>query len=70
MNFTSLTVRKARELIKKKEITKPFGLAHEHIDRNIGLGLNYVQTFTDLHHAKLSIVSENKKTTVSLSFNL
>jgi len=55
---------------KKSEITKPFGLAHEHIDRNIGLGLNYVQTFVDLHHAKLKIVSENEKTTVSIHFNI
>ena len=55
---------------KKSEITKAFGLAQEHIDNNIGLGLNYVQTFVDIHHAKLDIESENEKTTISIHFKV
>lgn len=55
---------------KKGEITKAFGLAQEHIDSNIGLGLNYVQTFVDIHHAKLHIISKDKKTTISIHFKV
>lgn len=55
-------------LNKKEEVTKAFGLVEKHIDKNIGLGLNYVQTFIDIHEASMNIESDEERTVVTLSF--
>jgi len=49
-------------------ITKAFGLAKEHYDRNIGLGLSYVQTFCDISNIELKISSSVKRTIFTLTF--
>jgi len=45
-----------------EEITKPFGLAKDHYDKDIGLGLAYVQTFLDMNDAAMEIISSTEKT--------
>jgi len=55
---------------KIEEIVKPFGLANDHYDKHIGLGLSYVQSALDIHDATMEIVSSVEKTTVTLVFNI
>lgn len=55
-------------LEKIAEITKPFGLAKEHYDKHIGLGLAYVKAFLDIHNASIEIKS-NKETVITLIFD-
>ena len=60
------------EIIKPEKIDKiiePFGLAQEHYDKHIGLGLCYVRTFLDIHEASFEISSNSTKTEFSLIFN-
>ena len=57
-------------LEKIEEIVKPFGLANDHYDKHIGLGLSYVQSTLDIHNATMEIVSSEEKTTVTLLFNI
>lgn len=54
---------------KISEIMKPFGLGKKHYDKNIGLGLTYVQTFLDVHHGQIKITSGKEKTEITLSFS-
>ena len=51
-----------------EEITKPFGLAKDHYDKDIGLGLAYVQTFLDMNDAAMEIISSTEKTEITLIF--
>ncbi len=51
-----------------EEITKPFGLAKDHYDKDIGLGLAYVQTFLDINDATMEIISSTEKTEITLIF--
>ncbi len=55
-------------LEKIEEITKPFGLAKDHYDNHIGLGLSYVQTFLDIHDATIEIKSSEEETVITLIF--
>ena len=55
---------------KIEEITKPFGLGKPHYDKNIGLGLNYIQTFLNLHNASMKISSNAEETRFTLIFDL
>ena len=54
---------------KIAEITKPFGLAKDHYDKHIGLGLSYVQTFLDIHDASIEIKSSEEETVITLIFD-
>jgi len=54
---------------KIAEITKPFGLAKDHYDKHIGLGLSYVQTFLDIHDATIEIKSSEEETVITLIFD-
>ncbi len=54
---------------KIEEIVKPFGLAKEHIDKNIGLGLAYIKQYLDLNDAKIEISSTEEKTEFVFIFN-
>jgi len=56
-------------LEKIEEITKPFGLAKKHYDKDIGLGLGYVRTFLDIHDARMEISSSEKETVFTLIFD-
>jgi len=56
-------------LEKIEEITKPFGLAKKHYDKDIGLGLGYVRTFLDIHDARMEIKSDEKETVFTLIFD-
>lgn len=56
-------------LEKIAEITKPFGLAKEHYDKHIGLGLAYVQAFLDIHNASIEIKSSEEETVITLIFD-
>lgn len=53
---------------KIEEIVKPFGLAKEHYDKNIGLGLAYIKQYLDLNDATIQIYSTEKKTEFILIF--
>ena len=53
---------------KIEEITKPFGLAKDHYDKDIGLGLAYVKTFLDISNASIEITSDEVKTMITLIF--
>ncbi len=55
---------------KIENITKPFGLAKDHYDKDIGLGLAYVQTFLDIHDASIEIKSSEKETVITLIFDI
>ena len=55
---------------KIEEIVKPFGLANDHYDKHIGLGLSYVQSALDIHNATMEIASSMEKTTITLVFNI
>ena len=55
---------------KIEVITKPFGLAKNHYDKDIGLGLAYVQTFLDIHDASIEIKSSEKETVITLIFDI
>lgn len=55
---------------KIEEIVKPFGLAKEHYDKNIGLGLAYIKQYLDLNDASLEISSTEEKTEFTLIFNI
>lgn len=55
---------------KIENITKPFGLAKDHHDKDIGLGLAYVQTFLDIHDASIEITSSEKETVITLIFDI
>lgn len=55
---------------KIAEITKPFGLAKDHYDKHIGLGLSYVQTFLDIHDATIEIKSSEEETVITLIFDV
>ncbi len=54
---------------KIEEITKPFGLAKKHYDKDIGLGLGYVRTFLDIHNGRIEIRSDEKETVFTLIFD-
>ena len=54
---------------KIEEITKPFGLAKKHYDKDIGLGLGYVRTFLDIHNGRMEIRSDEKETVFTLIFD-
>ena len=54
---------------KIEEITKPFGLAKKHYDKDIGLGLGYVRTFLDIHNGRIEIKSDEKETVFTLIFD-
>ncbi len=56
-------------LEKIQEITKPFGLAKQHYDKHIGLGLAYVSKCLDIHDASLEIKSNQKETVITLIFD-
>jgi signal transduction histidine kinase len=53
---------------KIEEIIKPFGLAKEHYDKHIGLGLAYVRKCLDIHDASLQTISNEEETTIRLIF--
>lgn len=53
---------------KIEEIVKPFGLAKEHYDKNIGLGLAYIKQYLDLNNAIIEISSTNEETEFVLVF--
>lgn len=55
---------------KIEEITKPFGLAKDHYDKHIGLGLAYVKTFLDIHNASINIKSSEEETKITLIFDI
>ena len=55
---------------KINEIIKPFGLGKDHYDKNIGLGLTYVQTFLDINNASMEIKSSVEKTEITLIFDI
>lgn len=55
---------------KIKDITKPFGLAKDHYDKDIGLGLAYVKTFLDIHEASIEITSSEEETVITLIFSI
>jgi len=55
---------------KIEDIIKPFGLGNDHYDKNIGLGLTYINAFLDIHDATMDIVSDVNCTTIILNFNL
>jgi len=55
---------------KIEKIIKPFGLGKDHYDKNVGLGLTYVQTFIDIHDARMDIKSDINETIITLIFNL
>jgi len=55
---------------KIEEIIKPFGLAQEHYDKHIGLGLAYVKTFLDIHDASINIKSSEEETEITLIFDI
>jgi|GEM_PF-943943 len=55
---------------KINEIMKPFGLGNKHYDKNIGLGLTYIQKFLEIHNGKIEITSTEEKTDVILIFDL
>lgn len=68
-----LSVSDTGEIIpleKIEEIVKPFGLANDHYDTHIGLGLSYVQSTLDIHDALIEIDSSEEKTVITLVFNL
>ena len=72
-NKLHLSVADTGEVIppeKIEEIVKPFGLAKEHYDKNIGLGLALVQLYLELHDGSLNIVSNEENTTFSLIFDI
>jgi two-component system sensor histidine kinase SenX3 len=54
---------------KIEEITKPFGLAKKHNDKDIGLGLGYVRAFLDIHNGRIEIISDEKETVFTLIFD-
>jgi len=69
----NISVSNIGEVIPKEkieEIIKPFGLGNDHYDKNIGLGLTYVQTFLDIHDARMEIKSDINETIITLIFNL
>ncbi len=53
-----------------QEIVKPFGLAKPHYDKNVGLGLYYVQTFINIHNAQIDIQSNVDETIITLIFDI
>jgi len=55
---------------KIEEIIKPFGLGKNHYDKNVGLGLTYIQTFLDIHDASMEIKSDVNETKITLALNL
>jgi len=55
---------------KINEIIKPFGLGKDHYDKNVGLGLTYVQTFLDINNASMEIKSSVEKTEITLIFDI
>ncbi len=55
---------------KIDNITKPFGLGKDHYDKDIGLGLAYIQRFLDLHDASLEITSSIEKTNIAMVFKM
>jgi len=55
-------------LNKTTEITKSFGLVKEHIDKDIGLGLSFVQSFVNIHKAELNITSNEERTVIVIKF--
>jgi len=57
-------------LEKIEEIIKPFGLGKAHYDKNVGLGLTYIQTFLDIHDATMEIKSNIDETKITLTLNL
>jgi len=57
-------------LEKIEEIIKPFGLGKAHYDKNVGLGLTYIQTFLDIHDASMEIKSNIDETKITLTLNL
>ncbi len=52
-----------------EEIIKPFGLGKDHYDKNVGLGLTYVQAFLDIHNGQIEISSTTEETKFTLVFN-
>jgi len=72
-NKLHLSVTDTGEVIppeKIEEIVKPFGLAKEHYDKHIGLGLALVQLYLELHDGLLNIVSSEENTVVTLIFDV
>ena len=69
-NQTYTNIIELNENEKIEEIVKPFGLANEHYDQTIGLGLNYVQSALEILNATLKIVSNKDKTVFTIGFNL
>jgi signal transduction histidine kinase len=66
-----LKVSNTGEKIEKERIedlTKPFGLGKEHIDKNTGLGLAYIKQYLELNRATLSINSNEELTEIILIF--
>ena len=57
-------------LSKTSEITKSFGHSKKHTDKNIGLGLSFVQSFVNIHQATLNITSNTERTVVSIHFKV
>lgn len=59
--YASFCIKNQGEIIpseKLKLVLKPFGLAEDHIDKNIGLGLYYVKTYLEIHNAEFLITSD------------
>ncbi len=72
-NKLCISVSDTGEIIPKEkieEITKPFGLGKDHYDKDIGLGLTYIQKFLDIHNGSLKISSNKEKTKIVLLLNL
>lgn len=57
-------------LEKIEEIVKPFGLGKDHYDKNVGLGLTYIQTFLEIHDSSMEIKSDIDETKITLVLNL
>ncbi|RKX84400.1 MAG: hypothetical protein DRP58_07300 [Spirochaetes bacterium] len=72
-NKLKISVSDCGEVIaaeKIEEIIKPFGLGKAHYDKNVGLGLTYIQTFLDIHDASMEIKSDVNETKITLTLNL
>lgn len=70
-NNIILKVSNTGEKIDKDRIddlTKPFGLGKEHIDKNTGLGLNFIKQYLDINNASLSINSKEEFTEIIITF--
>lgn len=63
--YASFCIKNIGDIIPEDKLSlvlQPFGLAQNHIDQNIGLGLYYVKTYLEIHDAIFDIQSNEAGT--------